>query len=244
MTESDPGLSGEEIPDAGMVGARRQEVGEPISPGERLSLNLPPKELDTPPAGARPGAPPSGGRQETRGGEEGSGAPGERRPAESGVTAGGGGVEAVRRDIQEDRRRLGDTVEALMRKTDVKGRAGRRAARMGGELRRMGADTAGAAAEAAGRLGGMAPAGIRDAVGRVTAGAAGRPVVIVAAAAVLTLVAMRALGRRRGSGRGRASGGCARLRLVGGRAGRHGAGTVPVRRGASGRARLRKAGVV
>lgn len=170
MTESDPGLAGEEISDAGTVGARRQEVGDPVPPGERLSLNLPPKELDAPSAGAGPGAPPPGVRQEARGGAEAPGAPGERRPAGTGGPVEGGDVEAVRRDIQEDRRRLGDTVEALVRKTDVRGRTRRRAARMGGELRRMGAGTAG---------------------------------VIVAAAAVLTLVAMRALGRRQGSGRGR-----------------------------------------
>ncbi|MEV7006551.1 DUF3618 domain-containing protein [Streptosporangium sp. NPDC051022] len=140
-----------------------------------------------------------------------------------GTSRGGGGTseESVRRDIENDRRELGDTVEALVHKTDVKGRVQETAAQMGDELRRVGAATATTATEMAdrvkeaapemvgrvreaapevvGRVKEATPAEVREAAGRVTTEIAKRPVAVVAAGAVLVLVAVRLLRRGRRS---------------------------------------------
>ncbi len=260
MTESDPEKPGHETLDAGTVGARRQEVGEVVSPDEEMSLNLPPKVPDGTPASDL-GVPPSerdgtprlaaataGGGSGPAGPERTPGAAGtggtagaavgdrtgERAAgaAEAGVTQAGGSAaanprevgttkESVRRDIENDRRELGDTVEALMHKTDVKGRVQETAAQMGDELRRMGSATATtatemvgrvkeaaphmvervkeAAPEMVGRVKEVTPVEVKDAAGRVTTEAGRRPVATIAVVAVLALVVVRVLrrGKRR-----------------------------------------------
>lgn len=238
MTENDPGGGDHDIPDAGTVGARREEVGTPIPSDERMSLNLPPKELDgmsaanlgVPPSrhdgtprlpqgtaggtGAPEAAPAAGGAGATlRSGGAGragvSAAGAGSGPAGSGSAGTGGAAdgadsgtskESVRRDIERDRRELGDTVEALMHKTDVKGRVQETATQVGDELRRVRAATATTATEMVGRVKEATPAEIKDAAGRVTTEAGKRPVALVAAVAVLGLVVFRALSRGRGRG--------------------------------------------
>ncbi|MEU0521747.1 DUF3618 domain-containing protein [Streptosporangium sp. NPDC006007] len=225
MTENDPGGGGHDIPDAGAVGARREEVGTPIPSDERMSLNLPPKELDgmsaahpVVPSSRHDGTPrlPEGTAGGT-GAPEAAPAPGRRAAGGTGLSAAGAGSgqagtgaaggadsgtskESVRRDIERDRRELGDTVEALMHKTDVKGRVQETATQVGDELRRVRAATATTATEMVERVKEATPVEIKDAAGRVTTEAGKRPVALVAAVAVLGLVVFRALSRGRGRG--------------------------------------------
>ncbi|MFD8565042.1 DUF3618 domain-containing protein [Streptosporangium canum] len=255
MTETDPGSPDFEPGEAGTTGSRRKGVGEPVTPDERESLNIPPNAPDM--AEAQPpgrdgtptadlGGPPSSrdgtphladdtdaaraaagagagntvaGRTIGTGGAGGTGVGGADR-TDAGVTgekASVTGKESVRRDIENDRRELGDTVEALVHKTDVKSRVQETATQVGEDIRRVGAATAGtatemvgrvkeaapemvgrmkeAAPEVVGRVKEMTPVEIKDAAGKVSAEAGKRPVLAFATVAALALVVFRMLRR-------------------------------------------------
>ncbi|GAA2863465.1 hypothetical protein GCM10010517_22520 [Streptosporangium fragile] len=235
MTETDPGRP-DSTPTAGTTGAHRKAVGEPVTPDERESLNIPPNQpIGTPVETAEElGVPPSerDGTPRLPGGAAGAaGAPAEVSGAAApyadtgdsavGTTTGAAGreddKESVRRDIEEARRELGDTVEALVHKTDVKGRVQETAAHVGDDLRRMRTATAttatevmervkGAAPEVVGRMRGAAPevvgrvkertpVELRDAAQKVTTEAGKRPAVTTALVAALVLILFRLLRR-------------------------------------------------
>ncbi|MER5424860.1 DUF3618 domain-containing protein [Streptosporangium roseum] len=284
MTETDPGSPDFEPGEAGTTGSRRKGVGEPVTPDERESLNIPPNapdmaeapppgrdgtpttDLDGPPS-SRDGTPhlangTDAGRADAAVAGTGAGRTGPDRTARPGTavagtgagvmgtgvtgtgvtgtgvtgtgvtgTAGVGGAgddrpdagvtgkESVRRDIENDRRELGDTVEALVHKTDVKGRVQETATQVGEDIRRVGAATAGtatemvsrvreaapemvgrmkeAAPEVVGRVKEMTPVEIKDAAGKVSAEAGKRPVLAFATVAALALVVFRMLRRGR-----------------------------------------------
>lgn len=127
----------------------------------------------------------------------------------------------MRRDIEDARRELGDTVEALVHKTDVKGRFQETAAHVGEDLRRAGAATATTATEMVervktaapemvgrvketapeivGRVKEATPVEIKDAAEKVATEAGKRPVLTVAAVAAFALLVFRVLrrGKRR-----------------------------------------------
>ncbi|MBB4916717.1 DUF3618 domain-containing protein [Streptosporangium saharense] len=191
MSESDPGRSGGEIHDAGTVGAHRQRVGAPVTPDEEMSLNVPPKQPDgTPssvPESRRDNGTPRLPEKDT-GHLRAVGKTHETDVKETGKT----NRESVRRDIERDRRELGETVEALVHKTDVKGRVQETAAQVGDELRKVGAATAATATEVVERVKNTSPAEVKE---KVTTGAAKRPAALVAAVAVLGLVVFRVLRR-------------------------------------------------
>ncbi|MBG0831065.1 DUF3618 domain-containing protein [Planomonospora sp. ID67723] len=131
--------------------------------------------------------------------------------------------ESVRRDIEQTRRELGDTVEALAHKTDVRGRVHEAAAHvgddlksrvhdtathMGNDLKRMGNATASTATglvdrvkeagpEALDKVRDATPAKVRHATGRVSAEASRRPVATMAVAGAVAMLVIRMLRRRR-----------------------------------------------
>ena len=221
MTETDPGGPDRPQPDAGMVGSRREPVGAPVTPDEWGSLNIPPKasygtpgeDLDVPDSG-RDGTPrlPESAATGTAAGETKTGKI---------IVKDKNDTETVRRDIEDARRELGDTVEALMHKSDVKSRVQETAAHVGEDLRKAGAATATtatemvervktaapemvgrvkeAAPEVVGRVREATPAEIKDAAERVTTEAGKRPVLTIAAVAAFALVVFRVLrrGKRR-----------------------------------------------
>ncbi|MEV4097419.1 DUF3618 domain-containing protein [Streptosporangium saharense] len=195
MSESDPGRSGGEIHDAGTVGAHRQQVGAPVTSDEEMSLNVPPKQPDgTPssvPESRRDNGTPRLPEKDT-GHLRAVGKTHETDVKEAGKETGKTNRESVRRDIERDRRELGETVEALVHKTDVKGRVQETAAQVGDELRRVGAATAATATEVVDRVKHTSPAEVKE---KVTTEAAKRPVALVAVAAVLGLVVFRVLRR-------------------------------------------------
>ncbi|MDP9841542.1 hypothetical protein J2853_000753 [Streptosporangium lutulentum] len=158
MTETDPERPDRRPTDAGTTGARRQEIGEALAPDESGSLNVPQTKSDGRPtedlgvpAAERDGTPRQAENAVT--GAPNAGDPGDAGEPGTGKT----NKESVRRDIENARRELGDTVEALVHKTDVKGRVQETAAHMGDDLRRMGAATADTATEMVGRVKEAAP---------------------------------------------------------------------------------------
>ncbi|WP_326641433.1 DUF3618 domain-containing protein [Streptosporangium sp. NBC_01755] len=233
MTETDPGGSDRPPAEAGITGSRRKRVGAPITPDERESLNIPPKQPygtpgedlgvpeserdDTPrlPESAVAGATPYGKTVNTAG----TGV-GETKTGKI-ITKDENDAETVRRDIEDARRELGDTVEALVHKTDVKGRFQETAAHVGEDLRRAGAATATTATEMVervktaapemvgrvketapeivGRVKEATPVEIKDAAEKVATEAGKRPVLTVAAVAAFALLVFRVLrrGKRR-----------------------------------------------
>lgn len=256
MTETDPGSPDFEPGEAGTTGSRRKGVGEPVTPDERESLNIPPNAPDmaeAPPAvsdgtpttdlggppSSRDGTPHLANGTEAARADAGTGAGNtvadRTGTGGAGGTGGGGagagrtdagvtgeeasvtGKESVRRDIERDRRELGDTVEALVHKTDVKSRVQETATQVGEDIRRMGAATAGtatemvgrvkeaapemvgrmkeAAPEVVGRVKEMTPVELKDAAGKVSAEAGKRPVLAFATVAALALVVLRMLRR-------------------------------------------------
>ncbi|MEV0424266.1 DUF3618 domain-containing protein [Streptosporangium canum] len=248
MTETDPGSPDFEPGEAGTTGSRRKGVGEPVTPDERESLNIPPNAPDmaeAPPPGrdgtphladgtdaARADAAVAGagagntvaGAGNTVVGRTGTGGVGGAGADRTGAGVTGEkasvtGKESVRRDIENDRRELGDTVEALVHKTDVKSRVQETATHVGEDIRRVGAATAGtatemvgrvkeaapemvgrmkeAAPEVMGRVKEMTPVEIKDAAGKVSAEAGKRPVLAFATVAALALVVFRMLRRGR-----------------------------------------------
>ncbi|WP_433361096.1 DUF3618 domain-containing protein [Streptosporangium sp. CA-115845] len=216
MTETDPGGPDRSRGEAGITGSRRKRVGAPITPDERESLNIPPKQpYGTP--GEDLGVPESERAGTPRLAESAAAdvAPcvdtgvGETKTGKI-ITKDENDVETVRRDIEDARRELGDTVEALVHKTDVKGRFQETAAHVGEDLRRARAATATTATEmvervkeatpeVVGRVKEMTPAEVKDAAEKVAAEAGKRPVLTIAAVAAFALVVFRVLrrGRRR-----------------------------------------------
>ncbi|WP_433239683.1 DUF3618 domain-containing protein [Streptosporangium sp. CA-135522] len=240
MTETDPDRPERDLLEAGTTGSRRKEVGAPITPDERESLNIPPNAPEAPeaPASARDGTPTADlgvspadrdgtppQADETAAVAAGATGTGTGTTATGAVRTGGGTTgpgessagttdpdqtskESMRRDIENDRRELGDTVEALVHKTDVKGRVQETATHMGEDIRRMGAATAGtatemvgrvkeAAPEVVGRVKEITPVELKDAAEKVRTEAGKRPVVAAAAMAALTLIVFRVLRRGR-----------------------------------------------
>ncbi|MEU4835864.1 DUF3618 domain-containing protein [Streptosporangium sp. NPDC023615] len=241
MTETDPGGERPQA-EAGTTGARRKEVGEPVTPEESGSLNIPPNQPDATP-GEDPDAPVPGHGGTPRppgtaltavpdpdpadttpyantGSTVSSGAAGAAATeTKIGKTVGsdGGDAESVRRDIEEARRELGDTVEALVHKTDVKGRLQETAGQKVEDLRKAGAATATtatemvervkaaapemvgrvreAAPEVVGRVKEVTPVDIKDAAGKVTTEAGKRPVATAAVLAALALIFFKVLRR-------------------------------------------------
>ncbi|WP_406313602.1 DUF3618 domain-containing protein [Streptosporangium sp. NBC_01639] len=226
MTETDPGTPDRESGDAGTTGSRRKAVGEPITPDERESLNIPPNapeaadgtpttDLGGPPSD-RDGTPQQLDRTDADRGAAGGAVSGGTAGAVAGAgkrdgdttDAGKTSRESVRRDIENDRRELGDTVEALVHKTDVKGRVQETATQMGEDIRRVGAATAGtatqmvervkeAAPEVVGRVKEVTPVDIKDAAEKVRTEAGKRPVAAFAVAAAFALVVVRMMRRGR-----------------------------------------------
>ncbi|MFI6511120.1 DUF3618 domain-containing protein [Streptosporangium sp. NPDC050855] len=231
MTETDPGGARPQ-PEAGTTGARRKEVGEPVTPEESGSLNIPPRQPDdASDEEDDPGTAASRRDGVARSPEALSAVPGpaDTTPyantgagsteAKIGKTVGddGNDAESVRRDIEEARRELGDTVEALVHKTDVKARLQETASQKVDDLRKVGAATASSATEMVGRVRAAAPemvgrvreaapevvgrvkevspVDIKDAAGRVTTEAGKRPVATAAVMAAIALVLFRILRR-------------------------------------------------
>ncbi|MEV4573990.1 DUF3618 domain-containing protein [Nonomuraea jabiensis] len=205
MSETDPGYSEQY---AGNVGARRATVGTPT---ERESINVPP---------TRPGAAENARRVEEERTAHETFAPEpiipderaqalEREWAEaesprhhhSGArhtprTAGGTGHQEesnVRKEIQETRRELGETVGALAAKADVKARA----AHVAETAKDRAADVAGSvkekATEMAGKVREGTPHQVKDAAGQ----ARKRPMLLVAAAGAVTAFVVRRMMQRR-----------------------------------------------
>ncbi|MFG1710168.1 DUF3618 domain-containing protein [Nonomuraea sp. M3C6] len=192
MSETDPGYSEQH---AGDVGARRATVGEPT---ERESINVPP---------TRPGAAENARRAEAARREHETFLPeppisderteaAETWPAEEEtVTSTRGRREEdeeeddVRKDIEETRRELGETVSALAAKTDIKGRATHAA--------ETAKDKAGHAAEAAKDTATHAAEVAKDTATHAAEKAKKRPVLLVAAAGAVVAVVVRRIVRRR-----------------------------------------------
>ncbi|WP_449065027.1 DUF3618 domain-containing protein [Planomonospora algeriensis] len=213
MSETDPGR-GRDVAPAGTTGSRRQEIGTPVPPDERGSLNIPPNE--SAPKGA------AGPRGEGTPADDLGLPPWESDETPDLVRRDRGSVrgpetpeEAVRREIEETRRELGDSVEALVHKTDVKGRVQEKAAHMGDDLKRMGAATAGTATGMLDRVKGAAPevldkarqatpAEVRHAAEKVSTEAGRRPVATLAVVGAVALAVVRVLRRRRSGRSGKA----------------------------------------
>ncbi|MFI6453253.1 DUF3618 domain-containing protein [Streptosporangium amethystogenes] len=226
MTETDPGGPDRPRAEAGITGSRRKRVGAPITPDERESLNIPPKQPDGTPGedlgvseserGGTPRLPESAAAGVTPYADTVDTGVDEAKTGKI-ITKDENDAETVRRDIEDARRELGDTVEALVHKTDVKGRFQETAAHVGEDLRKAGAATASTATEMmervktaapemvgrvketapeiVGRVKEVTPVEIKDAAEKVTAEAGKRPVLTIAAVAAFALVVFRVLRR-------------------------------------------------
>jgi hypothetical protein len=214
MSETDPGYSEQH---AGNVGARRATVGTPT---ERESINVPPTRPGAAENARRveeertahetfapePIIPDERAQALER---EWTEAESPRRHHHSGHhsghpsgarhtpgTAGGTGHQEesnVRKEIQETRRELGETVGALAAKADVKARAAHvaetakdRAADMAGSVKEK-------ASEVADKVRESTPPQVKDAAGR----ARKRPMLLVAAAGAVTAFVVRRMMLRR-----------------------------------------------
>ncbi|MEU1055237.1 DUF3618 domain-containing protein [Streptomyces sp. NPDC005876] len=112
---------------------------------------------------------------------------------QSDTATGAKGPDELRRQIEETRSRLGDTVEELAAKTDVKGRAKARAADLRDRAGAMTVQLRSTAAQAGHTVQEKAPAPVRDAV---RAGRGNPRPVLVAGAAAGAVVAAGVLWRR------------------------------------------------
>ncbi|MEV0383677.1 DUF3618 domain-containing protein [Nonomuraea sp. NPDC050643] len=209
MSETDPGHSEQH---AGDVGARRATVGTPT---ERESINVPP---------TRPGAAENARKAEAARREhetfipeppvqdERSEAAEHAKTEEESVKGVRGEDDEeeddVRKDIQETRRELGETVSALADKADVKARAGHaaemakdKAAHAAEMAKDKAADAAeivkDKASEVAGRVREGTPDQVKDAAKDAAAEARKRPVLLIAAAGALTMFVLRRMMKRR-----------------------------------------------
>ncbi|GLW20229.1 DUF3618 domain-containing protein [Microbispora triticiradicis] len=178
MTETDPGAA---RPNAGTVGVHRQDVSEPVTDTESLNAVRQ----------ARPGPEPVAAARDTKGGTETETG---RRGGEH--DKGHDEISEVRRDIERTRDDLGDTIEALAAKADIKGRA----------QERMHATMTAARARAtgvAGRVREAAPTHMREAAGRAGEQVRTGPGLVAAAGAVAAAGGAVLLLRRMTGGRGR-----------------------------------------
>ncbi|MFC5829387.1 DUF3618 domain-containing protein [Nonomuraea insulae] len=225
MSETDPGYSEQH---AGNVGARRATVGTPTEPE---SINVPP----TRPGAAENALEAEAEREEHETFIPETPIPDERSEAaedlrseehspkrgahgESGRAGSSGRSDKeddVRKDIQETRRELGETVSALAAKTDVKGRAGHAAEvakDRAGHAAEVAKDRAGHAAEVAkdrasdaaetvkekaSEMAGKVRAGTPDQVKDAAAEAKKRPVLLIAMAGAVTAFVVRRMMKRR-----------------------------------------------
>ncbi|KAA9380472.1 DUF3618 domain-containing protein [Microbispora cellulosiformans] len=175
MTETDPGAA---RPNAGTVGVHRQDVSEPVTEPESLNAVRQ----------ARPGPEPVETARDTAGHTE------TRRTGEH--EKGHDEISEVRRDIERTRDDLGDTIEALAAKADIKGRA----------QERVHATMTAARARAtgvAGRVREAAPPHMREAAGRAGEQVRTSPGLVAAAGAVVAAGGAVLLLRRMTGGRGR-----------------------------------------
>ncbi|MEU8198491.1 DUF3618 domain-containing protein [Microbispora amethystogenes] len=175
MTETDRGAA---RPNAGTVGVHRQDVSEPVTEPESLNAVRQ----------ARPGPEPVETARERAGHTE------TRRTGEH--EKGHDEISEVRRDIERTRDDLGDTIEALAAKADIKGRA----------QERVHATMTAARARAtgvAGRVREAAPPHMREAAGRAGEQVRNRPDLLATAGAVAAAGGAVLLLRRvtRGGGR-------------------------------------------
>ncbi|MEV4461170.1 DUF3618 domain-containing protein [Microbispora sp. NPDC049633] len=168
MTETDPGAA---RPNAGAVGVHRQDVSEPVTEPESLNAVRQSRPGPEPVAAARDTG--TKGEDEKKGHDE---------------------IAEVRQEIERTRDHLGDTIEALAAKADVKARA----------QERVHATTAAArarVAEVTGRVRDVTPEPVRGAAGRVGEQARRRPGLVAAAGAAGTalLLLRRLITRNQGS---------------------------------------------
>jgi len=167
MTETDPGAA---RPNAGTVGVHRQDVSEPVTEPESLNAVRQSQPGPEPVAAARD-------TETRRAGEE---------------KKGHDEIAEVRQEIERTRDHLGDTIEALAAKADVKARA----------QERVHATTAAARARVAGvtgRVREVTPEPLRGAAGRVGEQAKRRPGLVAGAGAVATaLLVLRRVTRSQG----------------------------------------------
>ncbi|MEU6411330.1 DUF3618 domain-containing protein [Microbispora sp. NPDC046933] len=166
MTETDSGAG---RPNAGTVGVHRQNASEPVTDTESLNAVRQ----------SRPGPEPVAAARDTE----------TRREHEE---KGHDEIAEVRQEIERTRDDLGDTIEALAAKADVKARA----------QERVHATTAAARARVAGVTGRVreaTPEPLRGAAGRVGEQAKRRPGLIAAAGAAGTaLLLLRRIARSQG----------------------------------------------
>ncbi|WP_147944014.1 DUF3618 domain-containing protein [Microbispora hainanensis] len=200
MTETDPKAA---RPKAGTVGVHRQDVSEPVTDPESLNAVRQAQPGPEPVAEARD--------TETRGA-------GERRKGHDEIAE-------VRQEIERTRDDLGDTIEALAAKADVKARA----------QQRVHATTAAARARVAGvtgRVREVTPEPLRGAAARAGEQARRRPGVVAGAGAMATaLLVFRRISRSQGrtTRSGMARSGMARSGIT-----RSGMAGMPRMRGAGG----------
>ncbi|OPG08517.1 DUF3618 domain-containing protein [Microbispora sp. GKU 823] len=166
MTETDPGAA---RPNAGTVGVHRQDVSEPVTEPESLNAVRQ----------SRPGPEPVAAARDTETGRE---------HEEKGHDE----IAEVRQEIERTRDHLGDTIEALAAKADVKGRV----------QERVHATTAAARTRVAGVTGRVreaTPEPLRGAAGKVGEQAKRRSGLIAAAGAAGTaLLLLRRITRSQG----------------------------------------------
>lgn len=179
MTETDPGAA---RPKAGTVGVHRQDVSKPVTDTESLNAVRQSRPGPEPVAAARDTETTRDAETtrdtETRGAGEGR--------------KGHDEIAEVRQEIERTRDDLGDTIEALAAKADVKARA----------QERVHATTAAARARMAGvtgRVREVTPEPLRGAAGRVGEQARRRPGLVAGAGAVATaLLVLRRISRSQG----------------------------------------------
>ncbi|WP_169950174.1 DUF3618 domain-containing protein [Microbispora sp. H11081] len=205
MTETEPGAA---RPNAGAVGVHRQDVSEPVTEPESLNAVRQ----------SRPGPEPVAAARDT----------GTRR--EGAEKKGHDEIAEVRQEIERTRDHLGDTIEALAAKADVKARAQERVhataaaarAKVAGVTGRMREAAPERVRGAAGRMREATPERVRGAAGMVGEQARRRSGLIAAAGAAGTaLLLLRRLPRSQGRTPGQGMQGM--IRGLG--AGRMGAGT-------------------
>lgn len=194
MTETDP-AGGSEKSTAGDVGARRQTVGMPT---DHESINVPP----TRPGAAENALAAEAAREPHETFVPEAPVPDDRMATEENDRrdiAEGDEEEQVRKDISKTRKDLGDTVEALADKMDVKGRASGAADAAkdkAGAMADAAKDKAAVVADTAKDKAAVMAESAKDAADTVTTEAKKRPVLLLAAAgAVLALIIRRMIKR-------------------------------------------------
>ena len=120
-------------------------------------------------------------------------------PAESaGARNGAVTPEALREDIARTREQLGETVEALAAKADVKARVRQKAAGTAGQARQRAAEAVGQAREQARLAGGRLPPQVAERVADRPGASAGGAAIAACAVLALTWLLLRRARRRSG----------------------------------------------